>query len=216
MLKTKHVSPKNDSEGVLPESQGRLQRDALDGTKITSFTQVFARHGLLILALAGLCLLFPTAFADLSRSLTGFLASPHYYGLAFLALLVFLIAYSQLSDKIVNRKQLMWIGYLLFISIAEEWIFRLALPNLLKVYMAPIYAVVISNVLFATIHFFTLRWRLIWVVFAFLGGLGLSRAMTHDDLLVVIWLHWIGTFLNTPFPPGLKQLKQQSTPRSSD
>jgi membrane protease YdiL (CAAX protease family) len=110
----------------------------------------------------------------------------------------------------------MWIGYLLFISIAEEWIFRLALPNLLKAYMAPIYAVVISNVLFATIHFFTLRWRLIWVVFAFLGGLGLSRAMTHDDLLVVIWLHWIGTFLNTPFPPGLKQLKQQSTPRSSD
>jgi membrane protease YdiL (CAAX protease family) len=82
--------------------------------------------------------------------------------------------------------------------------------------MAPIYAVVISNVLFATIHFFTLRWRLIWVVFAFLGGLGLSRVMTHDDLLVVIWLHWIGTFLNTPFPPGLKQLKQQSTPRSSD
>ena len=209
MLKIKHVRPKNDSKGVFPESQGRLQRDAPDGAKITSFTQVFVRHGLLMLALAGLFALFPKAFADLSLSLTGFLASPHYYGLAFLALWVFLIVYSQLSDKVVNRKQLTWIGYLLFISIAEEWIFRLALPNLLKGYLAPVYAVVISNVIFAAIHFFTLRWRLIWVVFAFLGGLGLSRVMTHGDLLVVIWLHWIGTFLNTPFPPGLKQLKEK-------
>ena len=214
MLKIKHVSPKNDSEGVFPESQGRLQRDAADGAKITSFTQVFVRHGLLMLALTGLCVLFPTAFADLSLSLAGFLASPHYYVLAFLALLAFLIAYSKSSDKVVNRKQLMWIGYLLFISIAEEWIFRLALPNLLKGYLAPIYAVVLSNVIFAAIHFFTLRWRLIWVIFAFLGGLGLSWVMTHGDLLAVIWLHWVGTFLNTPFPPGLKQLKEQSTPLS--
>ncbi len=216
MLKIKHVRPKNDSKGVFPESQGRLQRDAPDGAKITSFTQVFVRHGLLMLALAGLFALFPKAFADLSLSLTGFLASPHYYGLAFLALWVFLIVYSQLSDKVVNRKQLTWIGYLLFISIAEEWIFRLALPNLLKGYLAPVYAVVISNVIFAAIHFFTLRWRLIWVVFAFLGGLGLSRVMTHGDLLVVIWLHWIGTFLNTPFPPGLKQLKEKPAPLPRD
>ena len=216
MLKIKHVRPKNDSKGVFPESQGRLQRDAPDGTKITSFTQVFVRHGLLMLALAGLFALFPKAFADLSLSLTGFLASPHYYGLAFLALWVFLIVYSQLSDKVVNRKQLTWIGYLLFISIAEEWIFRLALPNLLTGYLAPLHAVVISNVIFAAIHFFTLRWRLIWVVFAFLGGLGLSRVMTHGDLLVVIWLHWIGTFLNTPFPPGLKQLKEKPAPLPRD
>ncbi|MDG1034194.1 MAG: CPBP family intramembrane metalloprotease [Luminiphilus sp.] len=216
MLENTHLSPKNDSEGVFPESQGRLQRDAPDGTKITSFTQVFVRHGLLMLALAGLFVLFPTAFADLSLSLTGFFASPHYYGLAFLALWVFLIAYSQLSDKVVNRKQLTWIGYLLFISIAEEWIFRLALPNLLTGHLAPIYAVVMSNIIFAAIHFFTLRWRLIWVVFAFLGGLGLSRVMTHGDLLVVIWLHWIGTFLNTPFPPGLKQLKEKSAPLPRD
>ena len=216
MLENTHLSPKNDSEDVFPESQGRLQRDAADGTKITSFTQVFVRHGLLMLALAGLFVLFPTAFADLSLSLTGFFASPHYYGLAFLALWVFLIAYSQLSDKVVNRKQLTWIGYLLFISIAEEWIFRLALPNLLTGHLAPIYAVVMSNIIFAAIHFFTLRWRLIWVVFAFVGGLGLSRVMTHGDLLVVIWLHWIGTFLNTPFPPGLKQLKEKSAPLPRD
>ena len=216
MLENTHLSPKNDSEGVFPESQGRLQRDAADGAKITSFTQVFLRHGLLMLALATLCVLFPNALVALSLSVAGFLASPHYYALAFLTLLGFLIAYSQLSDKVVNRKQLLWIGYLLFISVAEEWIFRLALPNLLKGYLAPLYAVVISNVIFAAIHFFTLRWRLIWVIFAFLGGLGLSRVMTHGDLLVVIWLHWVGTFLNTPFPPGLKQLKEKSAPLLQD
>jgi membrane protease YdiL (CAAX protease family) len=195
-------------EEVISESQGRLQRHGEDGVKITSFKQVMMRHGLLMLLLAALCILLPNAPSDFTWSTKRFFAHPQYYALAFLTLIVFLLVYSQLSDKVVNRKQLMWISYLLFISIVEEWVFRLVFPGFLKGYLEPIHAVVISNLIFASIHYFTLRWRMIWVIFAFFGSMGLSRAMTYGDLMVLIWIHWLATFLNTPFPPGVKQLKK--------
>ncbi len=195
-------------EEVITEAQGRLQRSGNDGVKITSFKQVMLRHGLLMLVLALLCILLPSASSSFSWGMERFFKVPHYYLLAFLGLFVFLVIYSQLSDKVVNRKQLMWIVYLLFISIVEEWVFRLAIPGFLIDYIEPIYAVVISNFIFAAIHYFTLRWRLMWVIFAFFGAMGLSRVMGFGDLMIVIWLHWIATFLNTPFPPGVKQLKR--------
>jgi membrane protease YdiL (CAAX protease family) len=207
MFSNKDLDADPNLEEVISESQGRLQRHGEHGVKITSFKQVMLRHGLLMLLLAVLCIFLPNASADFAWSMQRFYSSPHYYALAFLALFVFLLVYSQLSDKVVNRKQLMWIAYLLFISIVEEWIFRLVLPGFLKEYLAPIHAVVISNLLFAGIHYFTLRWRLVWVIFAFFGAMGLSRAMSYGDLMALILIHWLATFLNTPFPPGVKQLK---------
>ena len=209
MYSNKNQDSNSNLEEGISESQGRLQRDSADGIKITSFKQVMTRHGLLMLILAALCILLPNAVSDFSWSMERFFAAPQYYALAFFALFVFLVVYSQLSDKVVNRKQLMWISYLLFISVVEEWIFRLVLPGFLKGYLEPIHAIVISNLIFAGIHYFTLRWRLMWVILAFFGAMGLSRAMAYGDLMLLIWLHWIATFLNTPFPPGVKQLKKQ-------
>jgi membrane protease YdiL (CAAX protease family) len=208
MFSNKDLDADPNLEEVIAESQGRLQRHGDDGVKITSFKQVMLRHGLLMLLLALLCIFLPNASTDFAWSMQRFFSSPHYYALAFLALFVFLLGYSQLSDKVVNRKQLMWISYLLFISIVEEWIFRLVLPGFLKEYLTPIHAVVMSNLMFAGIHYFTLRWRLVWVIFAFFGAMGLSRAMSYGDLMALIWIHWLATFLNTPFPPGVKQLKE--------
>jgi len=209
MFSNKDLDSDPNLEEVISESQGRLQRHGDEEVKITSFKQVMLRHGLLMLSLAVLCIFLPNASSDFAWSMKRFFNSPHYYALAFLALFVFLLGYSQLSDKVVNRKQLMWISYLLFISIVEEWIFRLVLPGFLKGYLTPIHAVVISNLIFASIHYFTLRWRLVWVIFAFFGAMGLSRAMTYGDLMALIWIHWLATFLNTPFPPGVKQLKEK-------
>jgi membrane protease YdiL (CAAX protease family) len=209
MFSNKDLDSDSNLEEVISESQGRLQHHGGDGVKITSFKQVMLRHGLLMLILALLCIFLPNASSDFAWSMKRFFSYPHYYALAFFALFVFLLAYSQLSDKVVNRKQLMWIGYLLFISIVEEWIFRLVFPGFLKEYLTPIHAVVISNLMFASIHYFTLRWRLVWVIFAFFGAMGLSRAMSYGDLMALIWIHWLATFLNTPFPPGVKQLKEK-------
>jgi len=208
MFSNKDLDLDPNLEEVISESQGRLQRHGEDGVKITSLKQVMARHGLLMLFLAIVCILLPNSASDFFWSMKRFFESPHYYGLAFLALFGFLLIYSQLSDKVVNRKQLMWIGYLLFISIAEEWIFRLVFPGFLNGYMEPVHGVVISNLIFAAVHYFTLRWRLVWVILAFFGAMGLSRAMIYGDLLALIWIHWLATFLNTPFPPGVKQLKK--------
>lgn len=210
MFSNKDLDSDPNLEEVISESQGRLQRHGGDGVKITSFKQVMLRHGLLMLLLAVLCIFLPNASSDFAWSMQRFFSSPQYYALAFLALFIFLLIYSHLSDKVVNRKQVMWISYLLFISIVEEWIFRLVLPGFLKGYFQPIHAIVISNLIFASIHYFTLRWRLVWVIFAFFGAMGLSRAMSYGDLMALIWIHWIATFLNTPFPPGVKQLKSSS------
>jgi len=40
----------------------------------------------------------------------------------------------------------------------------------------------------------------------FLGGMGLSQLMTHGDLALVVMVHWLGTFLNTPVPPAERNL----------
>ena len=208
MFSNKDLDSDPNLEELVSEAQGRVQRHGDEGVKITSFRQVMLRHGLLMLVLALLCIALPNAASDFAWSMQRFFSFPFYYALAFLALLVFLLVYSQLSDKVVNRKQLMWISYLLFISIVEEWVFRLVFPGFLKGFMEPIHALVISNVIFAGIHYFTLRWRLVWVLFAFFGAMGLSRAMSYGDLMALIWIHWLATFLNTPFPPGVKQLKK--------
>ena len=63
-------------------------------------------------------------------------------------------------------------------------------------------AIIVSNALFGAIHYFTLRWKLGHCVFAALGGIGLSRLLeSSGDLMLVILVHFIATFLNTPRSP---------------
>jgi hypothetical protein len=46
---------------------------------------------------------------------------------------------------------------------------------------------------------------LVWCLFAFLGGIGLSRHyLESGDLFMLIGIHWIATFLNTPRYPGAR------------
>jgi membrane protease YdiL (CAAX protease family) len=63
--------------------------------------------------------------------------------------------------------------------------------------------VVICNLVFGAMHYFTLRWRLQWCVMAFLGGMGFSYSFAqHNDLFVIIGIHWVATFFNTPAAPA--------------
>ena len=52
-------------------------------------------------------------------------------------------------------------AYLFFISVVEEFSFRLILPTLLSGPVGMIPAVLFSNFLFACIHYITLRWKFI-------------------------------------------------------
>ena len=59
------------------------------------------------------------------------------------------------------------------------------------------------NVVFGLAHYFTLRWRWQWCLFAFAGGMGFSHNLHQNaELLPVIVIHWIVTYLNTPRMPG--------------
>ena len=104
-------------------------------------------------------------------------------------------------------RQSLWVGYLLWISIVEEVAFRLLLPALLETEFSRFQAHLISNALFAALHYVTLRWRLVNCIGTFLGAMGLSHLMVeHGNLVLVILVHWAGTFLNTPWPPGTRRL----------
>jgi membrane protease YdiL (CAAX protease family) len=83
------------------------------------------------------------------------------------------------------------------------------LPNELSKVLPFIVAVIVSNALFAVIHFVTLRWHWWNCLFAFAGGLGFSH-MLHQtgDLTLVIFAHWFFTFMNTPVPPAPRLTKQ--------
>ena len=86
----------------------------------------------------------------------------------------------------------------------EEWVFRLALPYYGQAQGLDLgVTLLISNALFAVMHWFTLRWKWYWCVAAFVGGLALSRNFhQHFDLVLVIGIHWVATYVHTPRPPG--------------
>ena len=68
--------------------------------------------------------------------------------------------------------------------------------------LGPEAAIIASNAVFGAIHYVTLRWKLGHCVFAALGGIGLSRLLeSSGDLMLVILVHFIATFLNTPRSP---------------
>ncbi|NBC22758.1 MAG: CPBP family intramembrane metalloprotease [Gammaproteobacteria bacterium] len=193
------------SDEPLAPSQRRLQRPAdFTGQRLRTFRAVLLRHGLPGAVLGALCLLHPQAGTLLDAALRGLLATPlSYIGFACLTF-AGLVAYAWLIDRRLDPPAVGWILYLLAISTWEEWVFRVALPYLGEAQGIPLVAaVVVSNVAFGLMHYFTLRWKWPWCLAAALGGLALSRQFgDHADLAVIIGLHWVATFLNTPRPPG--------------
>ncbi|TVS15949.1 MAG: CPBP family intramembrane metalloprotease [Gammaproteobacteria bacterium] len=195
----------NNNDPDLAPSQRRLQRAPdFTGNRLSSFRAVVLRHGLPGAMLGALCLLHPDMRALLTPALTGFLADPaRYLGIAAL-MFAALVSYAWFIDRRLNAAAVGWILYLLLISIWEEWVFRLALPYFAAENgMELRTAVIASNVLFGAAHYFTLRWKWQWCVAAALGGMALSRNFAvHYDLVLVIGIHWLATFVNTPRLPG--------------
>ena len=184
--------------------EGRLQRRASQsGTYINSFRQVIKRHGLTMGLLAVLGLLLSNSWDRLYTTLTPLLDSPLRYTVAAAGLFFFFRVYQRHKNPQADSRHALWLGYLLFISIVEELAFRLLLPNELGQALPVIVAVVLSNGLFAVIHFVTLRWHWWNCLFAFIGGLGFSHMLYQSgDLILVILAHWFLTFMNTPTPPS--------------
>jgi len=195
--------------------QGRLQRRASEnGTYISSFCQVIKRHGLTMGLLALLGLLLPNSWERLYNTMAPLFESPLKYLVAAAGLFVFFHVYQRRKNPQADSRHTVWLGYLLFISIVEEMAFRLFLPNELGQVLPFIVAVVLSNALFAAIHFITLRWHWWNCLFAFAGGLGFSHILhQHGDLTLVIFAHWFFTFMNTPEPPS-SRLPMHPDPRT--
>ena len=173
------------------------------GKQITSFEQVLLRHGLFVLLLAAICLLIPRWHAYLEWGLKRVIHHPLPYLIAFPLLLGILMGITKYLNRKLNARQMAWIFYLLGISICEEWVFRLAAPAFTIPFIGRIPAVLVCNIVFAAMHFFTLRWKIQWCVAAFFGAMGLTRLLAlQQDLVLVIYVHWFVTFLNTPVPIG--------------
>ena len=186
---------------------GRLQRGALNQeTYIYRFRQVLLRHGITMASIAIICILLPSIQAAFTSSLDNLFRNPMKYFLWSLVVTTFIFTFLKYTKKEINLRQLIWIGYLFMISVVEEIGFRLSLPLLMTsgiTGISPFWiGVFLSNLFFASIHYFTLRWKLSACIFTFLGGMGFSRLLdTTGDLTAVILLHWAITFLNTPKAP---------------
>ena len=183
---------------------GRLQRDyAGSDSPVSTFLQGLYRHGLTMGVFAFVTawlLSTPAVFWD---AVATFSATPVKYALALLAALGFFYAVLKRRGLTLDPAQGLWVAYLLYISIVEELAFRLFLPRVLEPTSGFIAAIVLSNLLFAGLHYFTLRWKWQNCLFAFLGGVGLSRLLDNSgDLALVVLVHFVATFLNTPSPPG--------------
>ena len=186
-------------------SRRRLQRDKdFTGDRLTTFRQVFLRHGLPGLILAIICLAIPGLMAVFAGSFERSLANPVQYTFGFVLIFAALSAYSWYIDRAWNASKLGWMLYLGVLSFWEEWVFRLALPHLLQGMGAAMWvATLLSAAVFGAAHYFTLRWKWQMCLAAFVGGLALGRQMNlQNDLLMVTAFHWIATYLNTPRPPG--------------
>lgn len=192
---------------VPPERSRRLQREPdFTGSRITRFRDVFLRHGLPGLALALLCLSIPELQHVLAESLARGSQRPGLYIITGVLIFMGLSAYSWQADRARSALTALWVIYLGALSFWEEWVFRLALPQLIERLGATAgLADLVSAIMFGGAHYFTLRWRWQWCLAAGMGGLFLGRQMNlHDDLLLIAAIHWIATLLNTPRPPGTR------------
>ncbi|MEO1306332.1 MAG: CPBP family intramembrane glutamic endopeptidase, partial [Pseudomonadota bacterium] len=191
-----------------------MQRDKdFTGDRLTTFRQVFLRHGLPGLTLAIFCLAIPSLQVAYAAGLEIGAAHSLRYGLTGTVIFAGLVAYAWSLDRAWDPKKIGWVLYLGALSFWEEWVFRLALPQVFESWGASvILAAVISAAIFGAAHYFTLRWKWQWCFGAFLGGLALSRQMeVHQDLLLISAFHWIATYINTPRPPGTSGRANRST-----
>ena len=191
----------------IPISEGRLQRASQNQeVYISKFRQVLLRHGLTMSLICLGCVLFPSVLVTLFSSIDNLFLNINRYAIASMSLGLFMFLYLRFISRKLNYRQIFWIGYLFLISIVEEIGFRLSLPILFSEFFFKEYSfligIVLSNLLFASLHYFTLRWKLKACIFTFLGGIGLSRLFYETgDITLVVMVHLVVTFLNTPSAP---------------
>lgn len=189
-----------------PSYQGRLQRaPTATGYRVETFGDILKRHGVTMGCLAAICLMIPGTVPAIATTTTRLFQQPVLYMAGLLGLLVFFLYWST-RRSVSGIRQSQWIVYLLFISIVEELTFRLVFPSLLSQQFSWLTANILSNLVFSVIHYTTLRWKLRNCIVTFLGGMGLSQLMTQGDLTLVVMVHWLGTFLNTPSPPAERKI----------
>ena len=191
----------------IPISEGRLQRASQNQeVYISKFRQVLLRHGLTMSLICFGCVLFPSVLVALFSSIDNLFLNINRNAIASVSLGLFMFLYLRFISRKLNYRQIFWIGYLFLISIVEEIGFRLSLPILFSEFFFKEYSfligIVLSNLLFASLHYFTLRWKLKACIFTFLGGIGLSRLLYETgDITLVVMVHLVLTFLNTPSAP---------------
>ena len=190
-------------EDPMPFPGGRLQRPAKSrSSAVLQFRQVLSRH-LFTMSLVALVMgLWVARVDDWKGLLSPLIAHPVHYLAMCVAIVAGSAIYQRLRGIPWSATQMGWVGYLFLISVVEEWAFRVFLPLYLMDDLGARVSIVTSSVLFGALHYFTLRWRLTACVMTMLGGLGFSRLLdVSGDLALVILVHWIVTFLNTPRPP---------------
>ena len=180
-----------------------LQRPGTDKSPIINkFNQVLSRHFFTMSLIAGICIIFSIESFVKSIYLQPLISSPFYYFITLCVMLLFFFFFYLNKGYEIERIHLAWLTYLLFISVVEEFAFRMMLPFFLIDSFGTISAIIFSNLLFACIHYVTLRWSLINCLIVFMGGLGLSRLLVNtEDITILILVHYFFTFLNTPLPP---------------
>lgn len=192
-----------EREESMPFPGGRLQRPAkARSSAVLHFRQVLARHLLTMSVIAVVTGLGVAGVDDWKRLLSPLIAHPAHYLVVCTAILAGIAIYQRVRGIPWSVTQMSWVGYLFLISVVEEWAFRVFLPLYLTDDLGARASVLLSSVLFGVLHYFTLRWRLTACVMTMLGGIGFSRLLeVSGDLALVILVHWVGTFLNTPRPP---------------
>ncbi len=187
----------------LPFSGGRLQRPAKTrASAVLHFRQVLSRHLVTMSLVAVVMGLWLARVDDWQGLLSPLIAHPVHYLAMCVAIVTGIAIYQRARAIPWSATQMGWVGYLLLISVVEEWAFRVFLPLYLMDDLGARASVLISSVIFGALHYITLRWRLTACLLTTLGGLGFSRLLdVSGDLTLVILVHWIVTFLNTPRPP---------------
>lgn len=217
---SRNINASPAASAALVPSQRRLQRPPdFTGGRLTSFRQVALRHGLPGALLAAACLALPHVAPALDTVLQPFTRGLPAYLALFAGIALAQCAWSWRLNGTLRAADAGWSLYLLALSGWEELLFRLALPlSLVRLGLDPWPAILVANLVFGVVHWFTLRWRWPWCVLALVGGLVLSRHLAvHADLAAIVALHWASTFVNTPRIPGraLSQCWQAARARAA-